>query len=103
MIDLLEISEIDFNKANLVALFDGLFEEGFIVDTDFEYDKVQEEFRDDDLGLNDYFLPENISFWYLKITKANGEEVSFSDRITNTIKHEIEDKLYDLLLTEINE
>jgi len=65
--ELLSIEEIDFERLQLTAVFDGLFQGGFYVKTDFDYEKEQDEFYDEDLGLKDYFLPNNITFWDWKV------------------------------------
>lgn len=101
--ELLQIEEIDYDNQTLTAVFDGLFETGFYIKTDYDFDKYQEEFKDDDLGLVDYFLPEAISFWNWKAFNSDEEPISINARETKKIKQLVENELIDTLTKEIND
>ena len=100
--ELLQIEEVDFDNNNLKAVFDGLFNGGFYVTTEFDYDEEQTDNKDDDTGSQDYFEATAISFWDFKTFNSDEEEISINDRELKKIKDMIEFKLIDLLTDYIN-
>ena len=102
MINLLEIEEIDYEKEELTAVFDGAFPEGFIVKCLFSYDAKIDQKEDESLGLREHWVAENIVLHYIVIER---DEVKINLNKTEmiTIKNEIENKLTELLENYLND
>lgn len=100
--ELVEVGLFDTKENIIRVYFDGLFQEGFYVITefDFEVEVIQEE--EYNLGLKEIKVAKDISFWDFKIFNAANEEISINDREEKRIKQLIEFKLIDLLDDEIN-
>ena len=101
--ELLEVESINYDTNEVEVLFDGVFQNGFIVKTDFDYDKEQTEFEDSRTGERDYFEATNISLWYLTLMDVEGKEFTINNRELNTIKQMIENELTNLLTDYIND
>lgn len=101
--ELLYIDEIDFKNNTLTAVFDGIFESGFYVETYFDYDNVQVEVEDDRTGCRDYYEATNISFWNFETSDADEEKFSLNEKAVINVKQQIENKLIDLLEIELND
>ena len=93
---------IDFDKNEIEVLFDGLFQQGFYVKTEFDYDieVVQEE--ELAVGCQEIKAATNITFFDFKIFNAANEEITINKRETKKIMLMVEFKIIDLLDEEIN-
>ncbi len=100
--ELIEIERVDFNNNNLTAVFDGLFKEGFYVETEFAYDEYQLNYADERTGEKDYYYAGNISFWDFEVFNTDEELISINERELKKIKELVEFKLTDLLEDNIN-
>jgi hypothetical protein len=101
--ELLSIEDIDFDKQELKAVFDGLFEGGFYVESNYDFDKIQDEFFEEETNSKDYFLPEAITFWDWKVFNSDEEPISINNRESKKIKQLVENELIDVLTKEIND
>lgn len=102
MISLLEIDGIDYDTEELTAVFDGIFREGFIVRCSFTYDDYKEQKEDLELGLGNYYLPNNIILDNISIEHEE-IKVDINKREMSVIKNEIENKLTELLEIYLND
>lgn len=100
--ELLSVEQIDLETNFIEVLFDGLFKEGFYVTTEFDYDVEVVEEAEEDLGIREWKIPTNISFWDFKTWDNEEEEISINNRELNRIKQLVEFQLIDLLTEEIN-
>ena len=93
---------IDFDKNEIEVLFDGLFQQGFYVKTEFDYDieVVQEE--ELAVACREIKAATNITFFDFKTFNSEEEEISINNRELNKIKQLVEFDLIDLLDDEIN-
>ena len=98
----LDIEKIDYNTNELECVFDGLFPEGLVIKTDFDYKKEQTEYKDEGLGFSDYYVAEKITFFDFKIFHEDNP-VNISELELTKLKQKIENKLSELLEIYINE
>jgi len=99
----MEIIDIQTFEENYIeVLFDGLFQEGFYVKTEFDYDieVVQEE--ELAVACKEIKAARNITFFDFKIFNAANEEITINKRETKKIMLMVEFKIIDLLDEEIN-
>jgi len=99
----MEIIDIQTFEENYIeVLFDGLFQEGFYVKTEFDYDieVVQEE--ELAVACKEIKAARNITFFDFKIFNAANEEITINKRETKIIMLMVEFKIIDLLDEEIN-
>ena len=98
--ELIEVASFDENY--IEVLFDGLFQEGFYITTEFAYDIeiVQEE--ELAVGCQEIKAATNITFFDFKIFNAANEEITINKRETKKIMLMVEFKIIDLLDEEIN-
>jgi len=94
----LESLEIDHDSYECVANYNGFLEEGFVMTFDFDYDKRVIE-AEEEVGIQESVEVENFTFWYIKFCDVNGKKVTFSDKVVNELKSELE----DLIINEIKE
>ena len=100
--EIVGVENFDTDENCIKVLFDGLFQQGFYVKTEFDYDieVVQEE--ELGVGCQEIKAARDISFWDFKIYNAEDEEITINNRETKKIKELVEFKLIDLLDDEIN-
>tara|TARA_R110001632_G_scaffold42462_3_gene107532 strand:+ start:527 stop:838 length:312 start_codon:yes stop_codon:yes gene_type:complete len=101
--ELLSVENIDYDTNFIECLFDGILKEGFYITTDFDFDKEQVDYKDDDTGSYDYFEAVNISFWDFKTFNSENELIGINERELKKIKELVEFKLTDLLEIYLNE
>ncbi len=85
--ELLDFKNLDLDSKFVEVFFDGVWIEGFYVETYFDYDEEED--------LKNNILATNITFWEFKIFKADAELITFNDRETKKIKQMIELKLIE--------
>ncbi len=94
----LENLEIDHSSNECIAIYDGFLEEGFVMTFDFDYDKRVIE-AEEEVGIQESVEIENFTFWYIKFCDVNGKKLTFSEKIVNELKSELE----ELIINEIKE
>ena len=100
--ELISVEIFDTDDNFIEVLFDGILREGFYATTEFDYDVEIEEYEDYDLGIKEYKIPANISFWDFKLFNSEEDQISINNRELNQVKQLIEFKLIDLLTDELN-
>jgi len=98
--ELIEVASFDENY--IEVLFDGLFQEGFYITTEFDYEVEIVQHEDLSVGCVEIKVATNITFYDFKTFDAANDEISINDREEKRIKQLIEFKLIDLLDEEIN-
>ncbi|NQY30554.1 MAG: hypothetical protein HRT69_13920 [Flavobacteriaceae bacterium] len=92
--EFLNFEKLDLENNFIEVLLDGMFPQGFYVESDFDYD--EEELEPNVLGAT------NITFWDFKILNVESDLITFNDRETKKLKQIIEFKLIDSLSDYLN-
>jgi len=100
--NLLEIEDLDLDNNTLTAVFDGLFPEGFRVESEFSFDKEETE-AEEETNTQYHIEPTNICFDEFKTFNSEEEEFTINNRELKKIKELVEFKLIDLLTEELND
>lgn len=99
--ELLEIENANFENKNLKAVFDGLFNGGFYVETEFDFDTEETE-AEEETNTQHHIEPTTISFWNFKTFNSDEEPIKINERELKKIKQLVENELTDLLTEELN-
>jgi hypothetical protein len=100
--ELLEIENIDFENNKATVIFDGLFETGFTVKVEFDYDEEVEE-AEEETNTQRHVEPTAFSFIEFETLKVDGSKFNLNNRELTKIKQLVEFKLIDLLTKELND
>lgn len=98
--ELIEVAS--FDESNIEVLFDGLFQEGFYITTEFAYDIEVVQEQDLAVACREIKAATNITFFDFKIFNAANEEITINKRETKKIMLMVEFEIIDLLDEEIN-
>lgn len=95
----MNLESVDFDEDNMcvIAYYNDFLEDGFYITSDVDYDEVEDDVEDVDLGISDSILIENFLFWDFRIFNAANEEISFNKTITKEIKQEVENNIINQL------
>ena len=101
--ELLQIDEIELDTQFLIATFDGLFDTGFYIETEYDFDKIREQQEETEVNLKEHYIPENITFWNWKAFNSNQKKISINNRETKKIKQMVENELTNILIKHLND